>query len=101
MKLGTMTICDMCGAPIRWQGQYWEHTTYNPRHIARPAPPFNVDVPIPPEPLPSASRPDLGEADQILVDLGSWASAALDDPQVCDELKAIFTRVVDYAGSLI
>lgn len=37
----------------------------------------------------------------ILVDLGSWASAALDDPKVCNELKGIFKRVVDVSVDII
>lgn len=31
----------------------------------------------------------------IIHDLAPWCSAGLDDPQVCDELKAIFKRVLE------
>jgi len=40
---------------------------------------------------------DIMKMRQVIVDLGSWASAALDDPTVCAELKEIFGRVVELA----
>lgn len=43
----------------------------------------------------------LKEYEEILVDLGPWASAAMDDPKVCDTLKGILERVVDTSVQII
>jgi len=37
----------------------------------------------------------LAKTNKVLVKLGPWASAALDDPKVCQELRKIFSEVVD------
>jgi hypothetical protein len=36
IKLGTKDTCKDCGKSIRWNGKYWEHSDYTPRHIATP-----------------------------------------------------------------
>jgi hypothetical protein len=35
-KFGDLAQCQACGNEIKWIGQYWEHTTCNPRHVGRP-----------------------------------------------------------------
>ena len=32
------SLCKTCGKPIRYNGKYWEHVTFSPRHAAIPSP---------------------------------------------------------------
>jgi len=35
-RLGDEALCELCHKPIEWQGQFWRHTSYTPRHSAEP-----------------------------------------------------------------
>ena len=35
-NLREFSICDSCEKPIMHNGEYWVHTTCNPRHPAKP-----------------------------------------------------------------
>jgi len=35
-RLGNRAVCKACQKPIEWQGYWWRHTDYTPRHPAQP-----------------------------------------------------------------
>lgn len=45
-----------------------------------------------------ATREDTIDSRTVIEELAPWASSGLSDPSVCDELRAVFQRVLDVKG---